>query len=167
MVSFIDFLFYVCFVFVSVIFWRLDFGVWFLDLECGFWSLDSTVPYPGRLHNTLKIKSWYQTQWESARPEMFGSCGLWPCSDGDFKRTSSQVVTELLLLNCVATVCGPIKLKERSSLVTPSVEVQALSFHSVALSVAFNCFWFQLLHPTQSTVLKVSKHWLSPHHEPV
>ena len=59
-------------------FWSCDFWIWGLDF--GVWIWVPSFPNPGRLHNTFKIKSWYQTQWGTSRLEMFGSCGgLWPC----------------------------------------------------------------------------------------
>ena len=42
-----------------------------------------------------------------------------------------------------------------------------LSCHSVSLSVASNCFWLQLLHPTQSTALKALSTVTSCFHYPM
>ena len=60
-----------------------------------------------------------------------------PCVGLHISQTSSQAVTELLLSDCVAVVCGRIKLEERSSLVTSSFTQLACPLHPIASDFNF------------------------------
>ena len=126
-------------------FWGLDFGV--VIFGFGVWTLEFGFGFQVSLiqeGSTIRSKSSHGTKPNGELPGLrclvlvvvYGLAELLKphlCSLSDptppsitrqgFWWTSSQLFTELVLLNCVAVVCGPTKLEEHCSLVTSCVDV--------------------------------------------